>query len=178
MALFPSKQKAQETREAETGAGPVPEPEPVTQPAREVAADPATRSDIVSIVQTMQKMVPPRKVTYAEYKPRTPFNPSGNRNRRAPSRVVYQNGGRVNPRMLFDEEIKLLDQLRPGRYLDKLVTVREVEGTEGAPNELHIEYAYRTPDQRLALATRVRSLVAMLRQIVNEQEAARVTEHA
>jgi uncharacterized protein (DUF849 family) len=126
--------------------------------------------DLRSLVESIKAMTPQRKLRFSEIKPVSKFNPTGNRKRKL-DRLVYQNGRRANVKLMFDEELKLIGQIVPGRYIDGLVTIRVVEGTNGALDQFHIEYANKTHDQRLANAAHWRSLVAMLRLCHDEMKA-------
>lgn len=129
-----------------------------------------TATDLTALVQSIQAMTPKKKVLFSEFKTKSPFNPTGNKRRKL-ERICYQNGARMRLVALFDEEIKLLNTLPVGRFLDNLVTVRLEPGSNGALDKMHIEYANRTHDQRIAIAQRIRSLVALLRQIHEEAKA-------
>ena len=48
--------------------------------------------------------------------------------------------------MIHDEEIELLNRIKPGKYLQNVVTVFEKQ--KGDKVHLHIVYANKTPDQR------------------------------
>lgn len=133
-------------------------------------SDAATSTDIRSLVESIKELTPPRKVRFNEYKTRSPFNPTGNRKRKL-DRICFQNGARINVALLFDEEIKLLNTLPEGRFIDQLVTVRKDAGSGGDKDKIHIEYANRTHDQRITFAEHVRSFVGLLRQIHEEAKA-------
>lgn len=138
--------------------------------AQSKSSEVVTGQDITSLVESIKAMTPPRKVRFNEFKTRSVFNPTGNRNRKLTC-TVYQNGARVNPALLFDEEIKLLNNLPTGRFVEKIVTVRKVDGRDGAKDQLHIEYSNRSHDQRIAVAKHIRSFVGLLRQIHEEAKA-------
>jgi len=96
-----------------------------------------------------------RKVPYGQQRIRSPFNPTGNRHRTL-NRRIYQNGFSLNIKLLHDAEIDLLNsgKIVPGRYLDKLITVR-VEDEEDGTSAMHFDYRNRTADQRMALGMRL-----------------------
>ena len=131
-----------------------------------------TATDLTALVQSIQAMTPKRKVLFSEFKTKSAFNPSGNKSRTL-TRRAYQNGARIQIDTLFDEEIKLLNTLPEGRFIDQLVTVRKVQGSNGSQDQIHIEYANRTHDQRIAISERIRSFVSLLRQIHTEAKEAK-----
>jgi len=123
---------------------------------------------IMQLAKSQQAMVdsqPVKRVPWSKFKTRSPFNPTGNRKRKL-SRRCYQNGYPMDVRKLFDEEIALLNQLRPGKYFSGLVTVYEV--TTGGNVDLHIHYLNKSFDQRLALKSEFKNLREMLRGCVEE----------
>jgi len=124
-----------------------------------------------------------RKVPFGMHKTRSPFNPTGKT--RKLNRVVYQSGVRLNVKTLTDGEIELLNsgQIAPGRYIDKLVTVKFGDSEEGE-SALFISYKNKTADQRMALGSRLGTgggktgFENMLRLIVAEIEDQKRTEKA
>ena len=150
--------------QATTGTHPPAPAEPA------LPTDTISRTDLTSLVQSIQAMTPTRKVLYSEFKSRSPFNPSGKRSRKL-TRTYFQNGARLNVALLLDEEIKLLGLLQPGHYIGKLVTVRVSEGSAGALDVVRIEYPNKTHDQRMVLASKVQSFVSLLQQVVAESQS-------
>jgi hypothetical protein len=134
---------------------------------------PVTAGQLGALVESIQAMTPKRKVLFSELKPKSPFNPKGVRHRKL-ARTVLQNGNRLNVKQLFDEEIRLLNELRPGIYVNKKVSVHLIEGTEGNVDTLLINYKNKTHDDRLAMKEEVRSFVALLRRIVDESKDIKV----
>ena len=129
-----------------------------------------TATDLTALVQSIQAMTPKKKVLFSEFKTKSPFNPTGNKKRKL-TRIAYQNGARIRIAALFDEEIKLFNSLPEGRFIENLVTVRKVGGSNGGLDQVHIEYSNRTHDQRMAIAMHIRSFVGLLRQIHEEAKA-------
>ena len=127
-------------------------------------------SDLTSLVQSIQAMTPTRKVLFSEFKTKSAFNPTGSQSRKLKC-AAYQNGHRFEIETLFDEEIKLLNALPEGRFIQNLVSVRRVEGANGGKDQIRIEYANRSHDQRILIAQHIRSFVSMLRQIHEEAKA-------
>lgn len=133
-----------------------------------VAQAPSASQELTSALRDVLGEVRQKKVTVAQYKARTPFNPNGERKKgRALRCVMYQNGTRLNPMMLKPEEIVLLNQLKPGKFVSGLVRV--VERDNGSDTELHILYDNKTREQQMALKDAARNLVDILTQCVNGQ---------
>ena len=113
-------------------------------------------------------------VPYGKQRIATPFNPTGKRTREFPF-PVFQNGARLSTKLSTDAEIELVAHLKPGRYLDRLVTVRQtVDEDTGDPGALDITYRTDSADRRMALGSRLTGegktgLERMLRLIIAEQ---------
>ncbi len=106
----------------------------------------------------------PKRVLFHEYKPVTPFNPRGLRNRELPYRV-YQNGSLMHTDTLTDREIELLGQLKTGRFIEGLVSVYAV--SQGGETDWHIDYSNQSIEQRMNFKNHVRNLTDLLEQVVN-----------
>jgi hypothetical protein len=82
-------------------------------------------------------------------------------------RPVFQNGHPIQIKGASAATIRNLDNLKPGTYLDGLITVR-IDGRE--PNEtVHITYPCSTIDQRMRIYSRVSSFSDMVKKIAAEQ---------
>jgi hypothetical protein len=108
---------------------------------------------------------PVKRVTFAKFKTRSPFNPTGNKRRKL-TRRCYQNGFPMDIKKLHDEEIAMLNKLTPGKYFNQLVTVIQVQ--TGGNTDLHIVYENKSFDQRLALKSEFRHLREMLSIMLDE----------
>jgi superfamily II DNA or RNA helicase len=106
-----------------------------------------------------------RKVPFANHKPRSSFNPTGNKRRKL-SRRCYQNGYPMNIVLLHDREIALLNDLKAGKYLNGLVTVRVND--RGVDTTLDILYKNKTPDDKMNLKNEFRSLTEFLERAIKE----------
>lgn len=111
----------------------------------------------------------------------TPFDPTGSvggeRAHKLRWEHVYQNGGRLDPALLHDEEIDLLNQLKKsGRYNKGKwgVSVRKHDRT------IDISYYNKSVEQRMDLSREAREgagagagtgFAGMLRNILMEQES-------
>ena len=144
----------------------------MAQDTAQPSSDHISGYDLCSLVESIKDMTRRRMVLYSEYKTKSPFNPTGNKKRKL-TRTLFQNGQRVNIKTMFDDEIKLANTVAPGRYINKLVTVRLVEGSNGSMDQIHVEYANRSNDQRIENANHWRSFLELLRLCHEEMKAAK-----
>jgi hypothetical protein len=110
-----------------------------------------------------------RKVTFGEYDalgPRNSYHPKSKAETPVLKRNFWQNGAQLNHSTLFDREIELLNRItHSGRYMDRKVEIIYT------PEDVHIRYANKSPDQRMELKNFFRSLQELLETVVKEQEA-------
>jgi hypothetical protein len=116
-------------------------------------------SDITDLVKAIVALQPPRKIGADEYVARTPFHPDGKVHTKL-RRRSFQNGRRLDEMFLTEEEIRLTNALVPGKFLDGLVVVKEMDA--GPDTDLHIFYRSATADQRIALSAHASSFRALL----------------
>lgn len=108
-----------------------------------------------------------RKIRVHEAKFPTPWNPSGERRTlKLKPASVSQNGGRINPVMLSDEEITLINQLKPGLYNKKKWRV-----VRRRDKSIDIQYPNASLEARFELKGEAGNFAGMLKRIVLEQEA-------
>jgi hypothetical protein len=125
-------------------------------------------SDISDLVKAIVGLQPPRKIGADEYVALTPFHPDGTMPI-ALRRRSFQNGRRLDEVFLTDQEIRLVNALVPGKFVDGLVTVRVVD--QGPETDLHIYYRSATHDQRIALSAHVNSFRALLQRCLADAVA-------
>lgn len=119
------------------------------------------------ISEGLEKAAGPKKVTFGRFDPRTPFHPKKAEVPRL-TRVCFQNGRRMNPELLHDEEIRLLNKIhRGGRYIGKRVHV--VIRDEGDDASLDLQYRDQTADQRFDNKSSWIDMKEMLTKILAEQ---------
>lgn len=136
----------------------------------DLADDSVSNAQVVrSLAKTVQVLADsqPRRVLLANHKPTSSFNPLGKR-KRVLKRKMYQNGFPLNVNILTDEEISLLNQIKPGRYIKGLVSVFQTY--KGSDTLVNIVYVNKTVDQRFALKDEFRNLGEMLKLIVEEHK--------
>lgn len=89
---------------------------------------------------------PRKRLSYGDWLAKQP--------KRAMPCVLYQNGMRLDEAMLTNEQIDLLKGLKPGKFLNRLVTVHRDMSHSEMP--WHITYPCKTPEQRITLANAIR----------------------
>lgn len=105
----------------------------------------------------------------SQYHRKSVFNPLGEKEHPRPELVrdIFWVGYRLQKEELTYDEIVLLNQLKPGYYMDGFFKVQETEpGMPSSP--LRVTFPCQTPDQRSNLARfdRGRGMVDMLEQMV------------
>lgn len=124
--------------------------------------EPSMKDVVTALGKTVQALsdATPRRMHYANYKPTSSFNPTGNKKRKL-RRKMYQNGFLLDINKLTDKEIALLDRLAPGSYIDGLVSVVEV--TKGRDTKVNIIYDNSSGDKRSELKNHFRNFTELLR---------------
>jgi hypothetical protein len=113
----------------------------------------------------------PPKVRYSQFRTRSSFNPKGRK--REMGCIVYQNGYRLPIKMLNDVEISLLKRLKPGVFINKIVRVRKDTGVGEEEDKIYISDNNKTPDQRMTFRNHVQNFAHLVKQCVDEAEAAK-----
>lgn len=118
-----------------------------------------------ALVQAINLAKPVEKKTFATRKPKTPWTPKDGSPKLALKRAAHQHGMEVDPEKLSNEEIALFNKLRPGRFMDGIVTV-----TRRRDRGIDISYPVKTAAQRLKLINLfgIRNLTELLQYVVNE----------
>jgi hypothetical protein len=114
-----------------------------------------------------------KQVPYGQHNVKSKLNPTGSRNRRLKTPVL-QNGNRIDVNFIDDEAIELLSHIKPGRYLDRLVTVVQMEDDiSGEKGVIDIRYRTKTADQRMAIGNRIgpEGFNGLLKMIIAEHAA-------
>lgn len=118
-----------------------------------------------AFVEAIERTKPKAKRTIIDRVPKTPWSPAEGSPRSKMKRKFYQHGLIIDSRV-SNEEIDLLNKLKPGRYCDGhvIVTLRKDRGID-------IDYPVRTAAQRLKLVNgyKVTSFKSLLERIVDEK---------
>jgi hypothetical protein len=116
-----------------------------------------------------------RQVPFGRHRVRTAFNKDGKR--REMHKVFYQNGFRAFENTLTDEEIDLIHTVKPGKFVDGLITIIEVQDDDENQPAVHMKYNCRTADQRMQVGGRAArrgkndtALRALLQQCLDEYD--------
>lgn len=147
---------------------------PQTVPAVAVTAD-ALANAILTATEAVGGNR--RQVKFGSHTPKSAFNPTGKR--RNPKRVFYQNGFKANEPVLHDQEIERIETIKPGTFVDGLVTVVIIgKDDEEEKPAVHLKYHCATADQRMNLGSRIQRskedvtmLSALLRMCIEEHAA-------
>lgn len=118
-----------------------------------------------AFVQAIERTKPPTKKTVLDYKPRTPWTPKDGSPKLKMKRRFFHHGLLLEHNV-SNEEISLLNQVKPGVYCDGFVRVvlRRDRGID-------IDYPVKTASQRLRLVNQfgIRSFTELLQRIIDER---------
>lgn len=130
----------------------------------------AQQSDAMTKIANASENGPLRQVPISKAKIKTPWNPEGKKNRPELRRPTYLTGARLREILLSEDEINLLNQVKPGKYHGKRWLVTERDGDkEGSAVDIYLPN--KTQEDRLALKGDARDLKHVLEQIIAEQNA-------
>lgn len=105
------------------------------------------------------------KKTVATRKRNTPWTPKDGSPKLKLKRQMFHHGVGINPRRVSNEEIELLNKVKPGNYCDGFVrvTLRKDRGID-------IDYPVKTASQRLKLVNQfgIRNFPELLQRIIDE----------
>jgi hypothetical protein len=153
-----------------------------TAPVNVVNADIIGAAIAKGIADGLKATAPPRKIEFGEFNGKSPFDKKANSSgfygpneKPVLERASFQNGIRFREEYLTDVEIGLLNQVvRPGRYIERMVEV--VIWDDGSEKAMDLRYKNKTPDQRSELKSEAKSLLVMLKRIVEEQDEAELDQ--
>ena len=118
-----------------------------------------------ALVQAINLTKPVEKKTFATRKPKTPWTSKDGSPKAKLKRAAHQHGMEIDEDKLSNEEIVLFNKLRPGRFLNGLVTV-----TRRRDRGIDVSYPVKTAAQRLKLVNLfgIRNLAELLTMCANE----------
>jgi hypothetical protein len=120
-----------------------------------------------ALVQAINATKGPEKKTAITRKPGNPWMPKDGSSKLKLKRKVYQHSLMVDPDMSTNEEIELMNQLRPGLFCDGHVKVvrRRDKGID-------IDYPIKTASQRLKLVNQfgIRNFKELLERCIDESK--------
>lgn len=130
----------------------------------------ATMAAMLRIAESMEKQEARREavrqLTYNEILPTSPWNPEGKRVRLGFSRPTYLHGIALNSLTHTEDEIALFNQLKPGRYLDRMVEVQL-----GSGGEINLQWAGAKNDARITMYTKYPTITHLLKAVIAERKA-------
>lgn len=140
----------------------------VEQGSQITAADIAT-----AFKEAMESAKPPQKKTIFTREKQTPWTPPPGQPKLKLKRKMHLHGIPLRETYHSNEEIALMNKLRPGSYLDDYVKVYK-RNDKG----LNIDYPAKTTAQRLKLVNRfgISSLKNLLERIVDEASRPKKSE--
>lgn len=121
-----------------------------------------------AIKAAVEETAPIKQVHISRYSAVTPFNPTGKKVRTKLNCNFTQNGARVNIARLTDEELELINKLKPGRFFERRVEV--VERIENGERDIDIRYNNATNEQRMENKNLFRNLRELLQGCVDQQK--------
>lgn len=128
-------------------------------------------SEVLGRLVDLQESGPVKQVPIHKAKHVTPWNPEGKFKRPQLERKTYMNGHPMSENMMTEEEIKLANQLKPGKYQDRQWVVVHTDG-EG-DSEMFIYIPNKKLDQRMAMQSKAKSFVDICRLIIDEQKSSK-----
>lgn len=138
--------------------------EPTEDEVKSVQITESQQAMADAFVSAIERTRGPVKQTVATRKPNTPWAPAGVPRTKL-KRKMYHHGLLLDEK-ITNEDIELLNKIRPGHYCDGYVrvTLRKDRG-------LDIDYPVRTASQRLKLINQfgVRSFTELLQRIIDEK---------
>lgn len=127
----------------------------------------ANQDLVAALIQAIQATKPVEKKNPVTRKPGSPWHPKDGSPKLKLKRKMYQHGLLMDADLLTNDEIDLLNKVKPGRYLDNWVKVikRQDKG-------INIDYPVKTVAQRLKLGSAfgVNSLTDLLKRLISESE--------
>lgn len=141
---------------------------------QEVAANPSN-ADLAKIIADgisagMAAAAGPKKVKFGQYNPNSPWHPD-KKTAAVLKRACFQNGSRIDPTVVSDADILLLNQIKvSGNYFDGYVDV--VVRKQGTEETVDIIYTNNTVDKRLEQKSYFRDFSELVQHIVKHQAKA------
>lgn len=120
-----------------------------TDPVVAQAPDTVKVADLANaFALALQSVKPVEKKNAANRVPKTPFTPKNGEAKLKLKRKMHQHGIPLDPDLLTNDQIELMNKLKPGRFIDNwvLVTRRKDRGMD-------ITYPVKTAGQRMKLAS-------------------------
>lgn len=119
-----------------------------------------------ALVQAIETTRPPVKKTEATRVKNNPYYPTDGSTRSKLKKVHFQHGLEVNPEHLFNEDIDMLNMLKPGVYCSGHIRV-----TRRKDRGIDIDYPIKTASQRLRLVNQfgITSFTTLIKRLLDEK---------
>ncbi len=125
----------------------------------------AVGAEIAAAIREGIESARPKKITFANRVPKTPWSPKDGSRKTPLKRKIYQHGLLIQAGTVTNEEIDLLNQLKPGSYCSGFITVvrRKDRG-------LNIDYKIKTNSDKLKLSSQygIRNFTELIQRLVAE----------
>lgn len=129
-----------------------------------VSENPQFIESIAKIADHLASVAPRKKVTHHDYL-------RARQKRNKLTRQVYMSGVKIREKQLSEEEIRLLNQIKPGNYNGGRwnVIAREAAGLEGGAIDIFVRN--KTREDQMQLSIDAPSLSVLLKKMLAEQAA-------
>jgi hypothetical protein len=138
-----------------------------TPEPKHVPTDPALLALLSKLIEA-NDAGPVKQIPRGKALIRTPWHPSGEKNRPKLARTTFINNFPCKEIMMSNEEITLLNELKPGKYLGKKVVVIEDSDKEGSSITIYIPN--KSHEDKLWQMQVAPELVVLLRSLDAEQK--------
>lgn len=146
----------------------------MARPKKEVEVaqeQPAIQADIAgrlaeAIIQGIEE-ARPKRITITNRKRNTPWTPKDGSKKLTLKRKMYQHGLRIKENTCTNEEIDLMNKIKPNVYCNGFITV-----TRRRDRGINIDYKIKTASDKLKLVNQfgITSFASLLRRIIDEGE--------
>lgn len=142
------------------------------EPTQEASTSNASADLIAALVQAINLTRPVEKKTANTRKPGSPWDPKDGSKKHKLKRKMHQHGIIIDPDLITNEEIDLLNKLKVGLYINGSIKVyrRKDSGID-------IDYAIKTASQKVKLMSLLggEGLAGLLKRCIAEGLVAKVT---
>ena len=135
------------------------------QTEQETPTQSASQELVAALVQAINATKPVEKKNPVNRKVNTPWTPKDGSPKLKLKRQMYQHSILLDPDMLTNRQIELLNKVKPGTFLDGYVTIRRRRD-----KGIDIDYKIKTAAQRLRLVNQfgIRDFDELLERCIDE----------
>jgi hypothetical protein len=140
-----------------------------------VAAQDALNERMVAAIEKLaerQDQGPQQQIPIHKVPVKTPWNPTGTKNRPKLARPTFINGRKIGELWHTAEEIEKLNQIKPGHYWNRRIVVWSAD-TSGGFSSINLQFPNKSPDDKYEIMrlTAGKGLVGILDVILGEQNS-------